>query len=70
MHHPKWFVNDKDLKEGDVVLFLKNEKELGQDGKIRSVNVKYINNNEKVNRFTNRATPQLVDIHAVDDIGC
>ena len=55
MYHPKWFKDDEDLRKGDVVLFLKHDKELsdtyqygmieeanpGKDGKIRSVNVRY-----------------------------
>ena len=82
MDHPKWFDNDKDLKKGDVVLFLKSEKELnndyqygmvdavhlGVDGKIRSVEIKYRNHNEQMDRFTHRATRQLTVIHAVDEI--
>ena len=27
MHHPKWFNNDKDAMVGDVVLFLKSDRE-------------------------------------------
>jgi len=82
MHHPKWFNSDTDLKKGDVILFLKSEKEFvndyqygmiesitqGEDGKVRSVNVKYRNHNEQVNRFTNRSSRQLVVIHAVDEM--
>ena len=29
MEHPKWFRDDRNLKEGDVVLFTKQECELG-----------------------------------------
>ena len=82
MYHPKWFVNDADLKKGDIVLFLKNDKELcdtyqygmidevspGIDGKLRSVNVWYRNSNENVDRYTTRAVRQLVKIHSTDDI--
>ena len=82
MYHPKWFANDTDLKKGDVVLFLKNDKELcdtyqygmideahpGLDGKLRSVSVKYRNSNESVDRYTNRAVRQLVKIHSTEDM--
>ena len=82
MYHPKWFVNDADLKKGDIVLFLKNDKELcdtyqygmideanpGIDGKLRSVNVRYRNSSENVDRYTTRAVRQLVKIHSTEDI--
>ena len=82
MYHPKWFVDDIHLKKGDVVLFLKNDKELsdtyqygmieeanpGQDGKLRSVNVRYRNHNENFDRYTTRAIRHLVKIHSTDEI--
>ena len=82
MNHPKWFISDKHLKKGDVVLFLKNEKELsstyqygmvenihiGVDGKVRSVTVKYRNHNENIDRFTSRAIRQLVLIHESNEV--
>ena len=82
MHHPKWYDNDRHLKKGDIVLFLKSEKELcnsyqygiveransGIDGKVRSAEIRYQNSNEDINRITHRATRQLVKIHAVDDL--
>ena len=40
----------------------------GQDGKVRSVNVKYRNHNEQVDRFTKKSARQLVVIHAVDEM--
>ena len=82
MNQPKWYNSDRDLKPGDIVLFLKNEKELSNDyqygkiqstkqssdGKIRSAEVLYRNSSEMVDRTTNRATRQLVRIHSVDDL--
>ena len=82
MHQPKWYNSDRDLKQGDIVLFIKNEKELcnhyqygkvistkpSSDGKIRSVEVLYRNSNESVDRTTTRATRQLVRIHCVDEL--
>ena len=82
MVQPKWYKNDRDLKAGDIVLFLKNEKELcnqyqygkvistntSSDGKIRSAEVMYRNNNERIDRTTQRATRQLVRIHSTEDL--
>ena len=82
MYHPKWFANDTDLAKGDVVLFLKNDKELcdtyqygmiheaspGIDGRLRSVSVRYRNSNENVDRYTTRAVRQLVKIHSTEDM--
>ena len=82
MSHPKWFVDDKHIKKGDIVLFLKNEKELsntyqygmvkdthtGVDGKVRSATLKYRNHNENMDRFTNRSIRQLVLIHESSEI--
>jgi len=59
---PKWFSSDRDVKVGDVILFLKQSSvlcstyqlgiiEYGKDKKIRKVNVKYQNHNENVDRF-------------------
>ena len=82
MNHPKWYKADRDLCEGDVVLFLKQESEicsdykygmvesveLGRDGRIRKVRVRYRNSNEKVDRFTYRSTRSLVVIHPVEEV--
>ena len=81
MHQPKWFKNDRDIKVGDVVIFLKQEDTLsqryqygmittvnvGKDGKIRQVEVKYRNHNESVDRLTSRAVRELLMIHQVDE---
>ena len=69
MHHPKWFQTDRDVKVGDVVLFLKQENQLSStyqygmisdlskssDEKIRKATVCYRNSTKAVDRFTNRA---------------
>ena len=82
IEQPKWFRSDRDLKEGDIVLFLKQESELsstyqygavnslkkGRDEKIRQVEVRYRNNSENVDRFTTRAVRSLIMIHPVDEI--
>ena len=82
MHQPKWYKTDEYLKEGDVVLFLKNDSsvestyqyrmvkstEPSEDGVIRKVRVKYRNHNEKVDRVTFRSVRQLVVIHRQDEL--
>ena len=82
MHHPKWFQGDNELSVGDIVLFLKNDSELSssyqygiidsiicsKDNVVRTVNVRYRNCSENVDRITKRAVRSLVLIHHVDDI--
>ena len=82
MYHPKWFQTDRDVKVGDVVLFLKQENQLSStyqygmisdlskssDEKIRKATVRYRNSTEAVDRFTNRAVRQLIVIHPVDEL--
>ena len=82
MDHPKWFRNDQDIKVGDIVLFLRTEKEYSRqyqygkiqsiepsrDGKIRTVNVRYRNSSEKKERETRRAVRELIIIHRIDEI--
>ena len=82
MDKPKWFKSDRDLKVGDIVLFLKQESnlssnyqfgmvesiEVGRDGKIRRAKLKYRNHNESVSRETYRAVRSLVIIHHVDEL--
>ena len=77
MHQSQWFRTGSDLKEGDVVLFLKQDflfSRTGQygnvlsvqqssDNVIRKVKVKYRNANENVDRETFRSVRQLVMIH-------
>ena len=66
MHQPKWFDNERDLNEGDVILFLKNDGALkgtyqfgkikkierSQDNRIQKVIITYTNHNESINRKT------------------
>ena len=80
---PKWFSSDSDVKIGDVVLFLKKEREfagnyqygivkdveVSRDQKIRKVLVEYVNSNETVRRETRRSVRELVVIHPVDELG-
>ena len=80
---PKWYQSDRDPKIGDVILFLKSEKEferkyqygiitdikVSRDGKIRQVEVEYQNYSEKSKRRTNRGTREVVVIHPVEELG-
>ena len=75
-------MNDKHLKEGDIVLFLKNDSSIAKtyhlgrvvlihpskDGKVRKVDVEYNNSNETVKRKTTRSVRDLVVIHHVDEM--
>ena len=83
MFQPEWFKSDRDPKVGDVVLFLKSNKEfnkqyqygvisdlkVSRDGKIRQVEVEYQNFSESVKRKTTRGTRELVVIHPIDELG-
>ena len=83
MEQPKWFNSDTDLKVGDVVLFLRKEREfagnyqyglvksveVGRDQKIRSVILEYQNHSESIKRETRRAVREIVVIHPVDELG-
>ena len=83
MMQPKWFKSDEHPKIGDVVLFLKSEREfdrqyqygmisdlkVSRDGKIRELEVEYQNYSEKVKRRTTRGTREVVVIHPVGELG-
>ena len=83
MHHPKWFKSDVDPKVGDVVIFLKSDKEFEQiyqygiivgrkisrDGKIRELEIEYQNHIENVKRRVPRGTREVVVIHPVGELG-
>ena len=83
MHPSQWFRAESDLKEGDVVLFLKQDSLFSRTGQygivlsvqqssdnvIRKVKVKYQNANENVDREPFWSVRrQLVMIHPVDEI--
>ena len=82
MYSPKWFKTNYHLKEGDIVLFLKQDSNVlskyqfgvvhdtivGKDGLIRRVTVEYQNASERTKRETHRAARDLVMIHSVDDL--
>ena len=83
VERPKWFVTERNICVGDVVLFLKSEQEFdphyqygivtvtyeSKDGIVRVVEVEYQNASENVKRTTKRGVRDLVVIHEVDEIG-
>ena len=83
MLQPKWFNSDRDPKVGDVVLFLKSDKEfekiyqygmicdlkISRDHKIRQIEIEYQNVNEATKRRTTRGTREVVVIHPVHELG-
>ena len=83
MFHPKWFKSDSDPQIGDVILFLKSDKDFeklyqygmicdmkrSRDGKIRQVEIEYQNYSENVKRRTTRGTREIVVIHPLDELG-
>ncbi len=83
MFQPKWFCSDRDSKVGDVVLFLKSDKEfekiyqygiitdvkVSRDKRIREIEIGYQNVNESTKRRTTRGTREVVVIHPVHELG-
>ena len=82
IERPKWHKTDREMQVGDVVLFLKSEREFdeqyqygivsathkGQDGHVRKVDVDYKNATENVRRTTCRGVRELVVIHPIDEL--
>ena len=83
MHQPKWFDNERDVKEGDVILFLKNdgalkstyqfgkikEIEQSQDNRIRKVTITY-RSHHHVQRCTTYGNDSPVDeTNTVTELG-
>ena len=80
---PKWFVTERNICVGDIVLFLKSEQEFdrhyqygivtvtyeSKDGIVRAVEVEYQNPTENVKRSTKRGVRDLIVIHQFDEIG-
>ena len=82
MMQPKWFRSVRDLKKGDVVLFLKSDKEfykqyqfgmisdikISRDLKIRQVEIEYQNCSEKIKGRTTRGTREIQSTPAISNI--
>ena len=83
MLQPKWYKSDIDPKVGDIILFLKSDREydkqyqygiiidvkVSRDGKVRQIEVEYQNHIEKTKRRTIRGTREVVVIHPVGELG-
>ena len=84
MRQPKWFISDRVTKAGDVVLFLKSDREfdrkyqygmvkgvtVDKDGKIRKLEVEYRKSYENTKGvYVYRGTRDVVVIHPVDELG-
>ena len=82
IERPKWHTKNRVMNIGDVVLFLKSDKEFdeqyqygmisavhsGQDGHIRRVDVEYQTFSEDTKRTTQRGVRDLVVISPVDEL--
>ena len=82
IERPKWNRSDGALGIGDVVLFLKSEKEFNtqyqygivsavhesKDGQVRRVDIEYKNHNEGIRRTTQRGVRELVIIYPIHQL--
>ena len=74
MHQTKWFRPDYNLKDGDIMLFLKQDStinkiyEKSSDDIIQKVQVKYRNASKSTDRETYQSTCQLLMIHPVNEL--
>ena len=83
VEQPKWFLTERSLCVGDVVLFLKADSEIqklyqygiiritfeSRDGLIREVLVEYQNHTENTKRTTKRCVRDVIVIHPVEELG-
>ena len=80
---PKWFRSSPELKEGDIVIFLRDEDSFSKpcwkiakvkslsksaDGKVRSVELEYKNASESSFRTTRRSVRKVALIHSEEDL--
>lgn len=82
VERPKWHTSGQPINIGDIVLFLKSDREFDlqyqygivsdlkktRDGLIRQVTVEYQNQNEGIKRTTERGVRDLVIISPVDEL--
>ena len=82
IERPKWHKNVSDIHVGDIVLFLKSEKDFeeiyqygivkmvhkGRDDLVRKVDVEYQNSNEATKRTTQRGVRDLIVVHPIDEL--
>ena len=79
---PKWHKNSETVRVGDIVLFLKSEREydlqyqygivktvhLGRDQMVREIDIEYQNHNEGIKRITPRVVREIVVIYPVNEL--
>ena len=75
----KWFKSE-DIREGDLVYFIKSESKFGHDWQLAEVDkvygnkfplevsVRYKNSTEEIWRYSDRVARDLVVIHYVDEL--
>ena len=82
IERPKWHKTSDTVRVGDVVLFLKSEKEfdlqyqygivktihLGKDQNVREIDIEYQNHNERTKRITPRVVREIVVIYPVNEL--
>ena len=82
IERPKWHKSDHRIKIGDVILFLKSEREYdlqyqygivnsicqNKDGQVRRVTIEYKNHHENCRRSTRRGIRDIVLIHPIDEL--
>ena len=83
MERSKWHKTDREMKVGDIVLFLKSDKEFDEqyqygiisktlpdpvDGHVRKVDVTYKNHSEGTRRVTARDAKDLVIVYPIDEL--
>ena len=82
IERPKWHKNSGNIQVGDVVLFLKSEKEYdlqyqygmvkllhqSRDLNVRKVDVEYQNHNEGIKRTTTRGVREVVVIYPIEEL--
>ena len=83
VEQPKWFLTERSVCVGDVVLFLKSDSEIqklyqygivrntveSRDGLIREILVEYQNHTENTKRTTKRCVRDVIVIHPVEELG-
>ena len=82
IERPKWHHTGDEVNVGDIILFLKNEKEYdeqyqygrvsavhrGKDGLVRKIDITYKNYTEQTFRTTHRTVREIVVIHPIDEV--
>ena len=83
MERSKWHKTNREMKVGDIVLFLKSDKEFDEqyqygiisktlpdpvDGHVRKVDVTYKNHSEGTRRVTSRDAKDLVIVYPIDEL--